>query len=170
MHKVLFHDVKTKQSRSIIWNRERRNREINFVPWGYIGCAYCIWFTPTIYDIPAARAYSVYTEGMMIIIHKELVKIWKDAVVACFNTLFWLQISRKNRKTTSKSTGWAKSIYTVYYTLYTVYLLLAHLVARELQIIIGRTEKKIEEKILVQDKVRDETLWQRRMVKNRSWI
>jgi len=26
----------------------------------------------------------------MMIIHNELVKIWKDAVVACFNTLFCL--------------------------------------------------------------------------------
>lgn len=32
VHKVLFHDVKTKQSRSIIWDKERKNREINFIP------------------------------------------------------------------------------------------------------------------------------------------
>lgn len=29
MHKVLFHDVKTKQSKPIMWEKERKNREIN---------------------------------------------------------------------------------------------------------------------------------------------
>lgn len=42
MHKVLFHDVKIKQSKPSIWDKALKDGEINCVPCGYIGCVYMI--------------------------------------------------------------------------------------------------------------------------------